>query len=295
MYYYKLFGRIVASDLEFAYLVKAEERDYDIWIHSGEIPEELLGKLFGCSLGEEVSWFVNKYCYLYILNRNEIIYKLKDGIEIGEIGAFIMGWGMAILGMQLEVNPMHCSAIASDTGAVLISGESGSGKSTVTETLLRKGWNFMADDMTYVEIEQDGSVMVQPAFPYQKLCRDAAMQKGYSLEELIYIDEDKDKFLVPYRGTFVSEKVPMKALILLQKEQREDVVLEELSGLHKMITCANNLFLRKVLGKERMVGEIGKRCFRMADGIRVFVIKRPEEGDSLQAVEQKVTEITQIL
>ena len=89
----------------------------------------------------------------------------------------------------------------------------------------------MADDMAWV----DGS-MVYPAFPYQKLCRDVVEREGYDMEELIYIDEQKDKFLARYRGAFSTESRLMKGFILLHLTSAEKVTVQELNGPSRIRT-----------------------------------------------------------
>ncbi|MDD6882004.1 MAG: hypothetical protein PUE18_10590, partial [Firmicutes bacterium] len=153
MYYYVLFEYVVESDMEFPQLVKTEERLADIRIKKGDIPDEIYSKEqnIGYRFGEKSSWLVNRVCYLYVENGDCIIYKAKEGVSVNRLRNCIMGLGMSMLGLQRGIIAMHCSVVASDSGAILISGESGTGKSTLTNTLLENGCKFMADDMAYVE------------------------------------------------------------------------------------------------------------------------------------------------
>lgn len=295
MYYYLLFGNVVESDIEFPQLMKTDVIESDIVIKSGKMPQELYNyeKECGCNIGNDISWLTNSYCYLYVENGRTITYELKEKGTLSMVRNYLMGWGMSMLGLQRGINAMHCSVVASDKGAILISGESGSGKSTLTNMFLDKGWKFMADDMAYVQTRDSGDVMVYPAFPYQKLCRDAALRKGYDLEELIYLGEDKDKFFVPYKGEFVIHEMPVKALIVLGRHKGDEVIIEEAQGFNKFLGCVNNLFLRHLLGQARYSGTPAKESFRMAEGIRVFRIGRPVEGDTLQEVTQKAMAIAE--
>jgi len=295
LYYYLLFGMIIESDIDFPQLVKAEKTEADIVIKSGTMPKELYDyeKECGSSLGNKISWLINTYCYLYVENGSVITYELKEKGTLSMVRNYLMGWGISMLGLQRGINAMHCSVVASDKGAILISGESGSGKSTLTNMFLDKGWKLMADDMAYVQTKDSGDVMVYPAFPHQKLCRDAALRKGYDLDELIYLGEDKDKFFVPYKGEFVLHEMPVKALIILGRHKGDEVVTEEAQGFNKFLGCVNNLFLRHILGQERYSGIPARESFRMAEGIRVFRIVRPVEGDTLQEVTQKAMTIVE--
>lgn len=293
MYYYLLFGYILESDLEFPQLIKSESETADIWIMQGDIPEEVYSKekeiLY--EFNDSNSWLVNATCYLYVEDGNRITYQLKEGGEVQKLRNYIMGWGMSMLGLQRGEIAMHCSVVASNRGAILLSGESGAGKSTLTNILLDNGCKFMADDMAYVETKESGDVVVKPAFPYQKLCRDAAMRKGYPLEELIYINEAKDKFFVPYKGGFQVHEMLVKALVVLRLSRNSDVTVAEVKGMEKFMACANNQFLRHLLEQDKYKGVAGRECFRMSQGIRVFVIERPAEGDTIQEITDKALEI----
>ena len=49
------------------------------------------------------------------------------------------------------LEPMHGSAVALDTGALLLLGASGSGKSTLASRLAGMGWRFLADDASAID------------------------------------------------------------------------------------------------------------------------------------------------
>ena len=141
----------------------------------------------------------------------------------------------------------------------------------------------MADDMAVVEPQTDRT-FVYPAFPYQKLCRNVAVEQGYDLTRLLYINEEKDKFLVPYRGAFSTEARPVKAFIMLGITTGEKVQTGEIMGIHRFPVYADNLFLRHLLQEEKYTPQIGSKCIAMATTVPTFYIARPAEGDSTTEV-----------
>ncbi len=50
---------------------------------------------------------------------------------------------------------MHAGAVERDGGALLVSGRSGQGKSTMTTWLVEHGWRYMTDDVAPVRMETD--------------------------------------------------------------------------------------------------------------------------------------------
>ncbi|MCR5754306.1 MAG: hypothetical protein K6G30_05805, partial [Acetatifactor sp.] len=225
--------------------------------------------------GENESWLSNRTCFLCVRDGNHIAYERKPQANTNYLRSYLLGFGMAMLAMQRGMIALHCSAVAGPGGAILIAGESGAGKSTLTSAFLQKGYEFLADDMVFVETDDSQTAWVYPAFPYQKLCRDAALKLGYDLSELIYIDEDKDKFLVPWKGDFSVERKKIAGLFFLLMHNVDQVDSKPVQGFDKMLVCADNLFLRKLLGKERYAPRIGQKCLELAAAVPIELIARP--------------------
>jgi len=66
-------------------------------------------------------------------------------------------------GLRLSAETLHCSTVAVDGRAVLITGPSGSGKSDLTLRLIDRGYNLVSDDQTI--IKKDGERIIASAPP----------------------------------------------------------------------------------------------------------------------------------
>lgn len=295
-YSYRLYGLRIKTDLEFPQLVAEDAETVtepvpEIRIEEGEIPEEILREpTRKYDFGPDRSFLSNRTMWMVAEQGNSIRYRRKEGGNPFYMRTYLLGYGMAMIAMQRGQLAIHCSAVADAQGAVLIAGESGAGKSTVTTMLLEQGYELMADDMAVVEPGTDRTY-VYPAFPYQKLCRNVATEQGYDLEKLLYINEEKDKFLVPYRGTFSTEKRPVKAFIMLGLTEGEHVQAGEIAGIRRFPVYADNLFLRHLLKQEKYRPQIGAKCIAMAATVPTFYIVRPAEGDSTSEVSQTLQKI----
>ena len=293
MYYYKLYDLKVKSDLKFPQLIECEdEAKWDLEVVSGVMPENIVSRAEEKKyvFGSELSYLFNKTCCLLVENGMRITYTLNEGGLEKYLQTYILGFGMAMVAMQRGMIAIHCSALADQCGAILIAGESGAGKSTLATSLLDSGYRFMADDMILVETAA-GKAMAKPAFPYQKLCRNVVEEKGCNMDEIIYINEEKDKFLVPFKGEFVREPLPVKAFIYLACTECERVMVQEVKGIGKFNVCANNLFLRKLLGQDRFLPHIGQKCLEAAGAMPMYFVGRPEKIDTSKEVSEKVFEI----
>ncbi len=287
MFCYVIYGKKIYSDLQFPQLVKIpqiKENEADIVIASGRVPQDIkdMEGQKKWSFGENLSWLNNLTCWFAVEDGRYITYELKEGGREHYLKLYILGFGLSMAFMQCGEMTIHCSALSKDGKAVLVAGESGSGKSTTTTALLEAGFSLMADDMALVRVE-NGKAFCYPAFPYQKLCRDVVEEGNYDLADLIYIDEDKDKYLVPYEGSFdVNGKEVCAFFYLARMKGATELFTEEVTGINKFHVCVNNLFLRNLLREQKYAPLVGAKCLEIASKVNMFLIGRPEEGDTVK-------------
>lgn len=308
MYYYVLYGLLIKSDIEIMQLVAQTEdekkRASDLVIKKGKFPDELKReKTCYSEINTELAYISNNTCWLLMKKGKELVYELKEGgpgCHPEYLTAYILGWGMAIIMHQLGRPAIHCSAVSriiknedgrEEKVAVFITGRSGAGKSTITSLFLENGWGLMADDVAPVEIREDQKAFIYPAFPYQKLCRDAALDQGYDPDELIYIDEEKDKFLVKYEGEFSTEPVHLIAAVFLAKATSEsELTAEEIKGAAKLPACINANFLKPLMPLGKQSPEYVRLCLNIAKEVPFFGIIRPEGKDTREEIWSKISQ-----
>lgn len=299
MYRYLIYGIIVESEVEFMQLLKADENidltllqdgcnngRADLTIHQGDCKDEVMDYLEkkDClkrrySIGLEYSAFFNKGGYYIIKNGNEIIFEMKEGYTTAIVSGWLLGFAMTMALLQKRVLAIHCSAVTADDGAFIISGEPGAGKSSLTRKLLERDYKIMADDVAAVKIKDDHAV-VYPAFPFQKLCRNEVESRNFDMNELIYIGEDKDKFLVPVKDKFVAQPQKLKFMLFLRKGDVDEVIVKKLSGLEQLMAIRQNVFLHKLSGEWENFPEVLNLALAIAGHCPVYMIIRPVEGNS---------------
>lgn len=296
MFKYKIYGLVIETDVMFDQLVKADDTDNaDVTIKAGSISSKVSEHLEGAAnsyyeIGFEESCFRNKGGYYVISRGKEIIYETKEGYTPEMVGPWLLGFAFAMLLLQRKTLAVHCSAIADKNGAFLISGVPGAGKSSLTRVLLERGYGIMADDVAAVRIEEDGA-NVYPAFPYQKLCRNEVEKRDMDQEELIYINEDKDKFLVSVKEAFVGDKRPLKYLIFIVISEKDKVEVHKLTGLNQLFALKENLFLTRLKGSWLNKKDLLDICLQVASGCPVYLIERPRGVDTLKEMADTVEKI----
>ena len=283
MYYYKIYGQKVESDIDFAQLVvDTSEAEPSIRIMRRNAPEDILEQMKQryTSAGERESWFYNKTLRCVIRDGQDIYYEPFDDINEQYLRTYILGYGLSMLFLQRGNLTIHGSCVRKDNQAIIISGMSGAGKSTLTSQFLSAGYEFMADDITLVECNEQYAV-AYPGFPYQKLCRDVVEKKKLDTKELIYIDEDKDKFLVKWDGEYHTEGVELTTLVvILVGDENTKLEVKEAQGFEKLQYVVDNLFLKKRILFRENNPQLIKRCLDIASRINILVVTRPYGIDS---------------
>ncbi len=129
--------------------------------------------------------------------------RLHQDIEDSDIHSYILGSPFGALLVQRGILVLHGNALVKENRAIVCLGKSGSGKSTLAYSLMKEGWNLIADDL--VAISSDD--MVLPGIPRIKLWANAASALGLDIESLIPIKNNSRKYIL-YNDQVVSSVSP---------------------------------------------------------------------------------------
>lgn len=296
MYRYKIYGIILESEFELKLLVPAEGSDLTsdvITVRERDVEEEVINclksanalkKQYEIGLKKSVMENIGGY---YLIQNSRIFVKLKEGYTYETISAWILGYCLSMALLQKEILTIHCSAIATDYGAVMISGTPGAGKSSLAGKLLEKGYKLMADDVAAVRYV-DNECIVYPAFPFQKLCSNEVEKRNLNKNTLIYINEDKDKYLVPVNDIFAPHPLKLKAFFYIIKAPVKELTIDKLSGFECFMSIKDNLFLHRLTGQWETTPMVINQCMNIASGCDVYLIVRPDNTDTLEDISKYV-------
>ena len=314
MFYYQLYGLKVQSNIEFPQLLPLQEKDN--WGDECEITVELsdthalaekhagiIQKNGNDHVEENYVWFRNQVGDFLIEtkgSKSRMLCERFEGVSESEVRPFFMGNCIAVLMSQRKNLVLHGSSLVVGDKTVLVCGASGSGKSTTSMALIDHGARLMADDISVIDVDPaDGTSYAYPAFPEQKLCRDAALNRGLDLNKLNYIDEDRDKFSYLRPDIFVNERRKADILIVIRRCQANEadegfvngVKILEVCGAEKVNAITDMFFLEWLYGKgfELKPAEMLK-CFSLAGQIRVFYVTRVDGCDTRDEIIDRIVE-----
>lgn len=296
VYRYLIYGDILETDIEMPQLFKADKAALEgygvsaafddsnkIIVRRGIEEPDILQAAGERFIGGDAkrAWFRNSTGIFCIAEGKYINYEPFDGCNEKYLCSYLLGFCLSLLYWQRGDVAVHCGAVGNGTGAILITGESGSGKSTLVTRFLDKGYSLVADDIAVIKCDGNGT-NVYPAFPMQKLCRDAAVKQGFALETLEYINEAKDKFAVPRTDGFSPCPRRLAALIYLMPAGVSSVRLTEVMGGDKLKLLLDSFFIKKFLPYMEPVSDMMLKYIRIASDTPMYVLLRPSEGDSTQ-------------
>jgi len=139
-----------------------------------------------------------------------------------EIRLFFFGTVLAILCFRRGLIPLHASAVVVDGRALLISGDSGMGKSTLAAALVARGYPLLSDDLCALDLCAPDDPMIRPCMAHLKLWKDSAEYLDMPTDPWARVRKGLDKFRIPIQ-TFMSPPMAPGAIIMLdQAHQASD-------------------------------------------------------------------------
>ena len=296
-YKYKVYGLNISSDILMPELLASNNReDADVNISYGILPKETsqemdAGRNF--HFEKEKMWFyimdVAKY---YIHSGTTIIVEPCNNANSHDIKAFLLGSAFGMLLIQRNIIAIHGGTIVVNGQAIIITGEQGAGKSTLTSALREKGYFFMADDVSVIGKRIDTKHIIHPGYPQQKLCRDAMEKMGYNIKAFKRIDEGRDKYAIPVHKSFIKEPIQLGAVFEIIIGEEPHVKIEEITGTEKLKLLLKNIYRVEVSHYSGMSPEYFKNCIDIVKRVPCFKIKRPKAKFS---VEEQISAIEKAL
>lgn len=294
-YFYKIYGLLIKSEIEFPEAYEREEQLAEVEIKYGVMPEFIQKKResnysFGM-LYREYKWFTVKSLGDFFIEKGKrIIVELHKGADLKLTRSLILGICLGSILYQREIICIHGAAVVWKNKAIIISGVSGAGKSTISTEFRKRGCMFLADDTVAITME-DGIIYANPAYPQQKLCTDSAIEFGYDLKELILLNDEREKYAVRLQETFCPNNVEIAALICLETQDSDQLTFEEITGSMKLEYVIKNLYTYRDYNFVGMNTNEFKRCLEMAQKVPITRVVRPKNKKVMAQIVEQVIQI----
>lgn len=303
--YYKIYGMLMASDVkieEALELAPVQDEQVDVWIETGDFEPDVKAKLDETNKQGSFSFYRHDSMFFHVekvasyhVTKQRICVKPEEGADLMEVKTFLLGSALGYCMNLRNMVVIHGGAVCKNGKGLIVTGESGAGKSTLSCALRKYGYDFIADDVCAISVSEAENPHINLAYPQQKLCRDAALRQGYDLSELIYINEERDKFAIRLKDRFMPDGEDFYVLYEIVLSDEQELSVREINGHEKLFALIRNIYRGE--SSFEMWGvppHYMKACATIASKIRIYQISRPKEGNALDEmisfVEQTIGE-----
>lgn len=290
-YIYCSFGLVIESDILMPELILGAGKS-DISIIIGKVPdeiEEIVDQAVDYKISKtEFLFFVDKVAKYYVKEGRLIIVEPSKGADDASVKVYLIGTAIGAALLQRGLLPIHGSSVLFHGHAVIFTGYSGAGKSTICAGLRNQGFEFLGDDISVVTINEAGVPEVQSSFPQQRLCTDTAEKMGYNKDELQLACKEDDKYVISDYKNFNTGSAVLAAIFELSAKQDGEVELTEIKGTEKLKQIINNIYYFSILTRLGIKETYFKQCLAVAKNINYYRLQRAEGKDTVEEQIKKV-------
>lgn len=220
----------------------------------------------------------------YLVAYDRIDVDPYDGADPGDVRAYLMGTVLGALCHLRGIFPLHASAIDAATGCVAFTGDSGAGKSTLVAALARRRHQVIADDISFIEPNEQGRLSVWPGVHRLRLWESAVDGLGIPRDGIEREFRGYDKFLIPLPSPEgVERQRPLLAIYELNESPTgASAAVERLRGTESVDVILKNtyrLYLAEFMDRKHKVFSM---CAMVANQVPVYRFTRPKEYAGLE-------------
>ncbi len=154
----------------------------------------------------------------------------RSGADEDTVNRFLCMAPLAALLYQRNTLALHSAVVADSRGAVLLAGDSASGKSTLLAVLLQRGWMMLSDELAAIT-HADGDWWVWPTTPRIRLWHDAA--EKLDAKKIGPVRKDGAWQTICAISNFTDKPQPLRGIYWLTVHNREYIDINALEALEK--------------------------------------------------------------
>ena len=284
---YKAFGLVIESCFPIAQIPEVESGPVDVRIVRSELNS--LPKEQRLNPGDGYNFFRGEDNCLHRVSGGNLIEidPLPDFSE-SQLGMYLMGSCMGAILHQRGFMLLHGSCVTDGKRAVLITGDSGAGKSTTAAEFLKRGWKLVTDDVTCLFHDVD-TPMVQPSYPSQKLWQDAMDRYEKSSDDIhsLYVTENREKFGVNVAASFYDSVCPLSMIVRLVADD-SPCGLYPIEGIAKVDQLMRNSYRIHMIEPKNRPRHF-QRCVTLATKIPMALAIRENGKDCAPVLYDMIT------
>ena len=212
----------------------------------------------------------------YACNGTEAEYAVYDKSADDSVQLYLNGSVYGAILHQRQILPMHGSSFAFDKRGVMLCGESGTGKSSLTAAFSFNGSEFLTDDVTPV-VFKDNIPFILALSDRIKLWDDTLKQLNLQNHELIPTAPDYEKYYLKIAKNS-GDKIQLNRIYILEINGNDETTFDELSGSPKFSALHNEIYRREYLkGMPQNEKVFFGHLLDISRCVRIFRVRRPSD------------------
>lgn len=188
---------------------------------------------------------VKETACFYASNGNYIEVVAHPAADLNTLELYLNGSVYGAILHQRKIIPLHGSCFLYRGKGVMICGESGAGKSSLTAAFCIDGAEFLTDDITPILFEDDNP-HIWAMSDRIKLWDDSLLALNQTKEDLIQVMPEREKFYFPMESR-KGANIPLDYIFVLDIQETPGILMRELHGIDKFVALCNEVYRREYL------------------------------------------------
>lgn len=225
---------------------------------------------------QEFTLDIEKVAWFYACGGNHVEVIPNPEATLSTLQLYLNGSVYGAILHQRKTMPLHGSCFQYQGLGIMICGESGVGKSSLTTSFCLNGANFLTDDVTPVLFKR-GKPHIWGVSDRIKLWSDSLRQLDQQIEGLDQIVPEQGKFYFPMESD--KESVfPLDHIFVLHVHDEANVRVEPLEGTEKFAVLRNEIYRREYLkGMAESETVYFEQLIAMSQAVTITKVTRPAQ------------------